>query len=112
MVFFHNFYFFKLIPLFTILNVATLIFILSIIGIIWNLKNLLVMLLCVELLFFSINLQFLFVASQTSFFFGYIYALINLILAAAESVIGLTILILLFKVNETIDYDNLTSLRH
>jgi NADH:ubiquinone oxidoreductase subunit K len=70
------------------------------------------MLLSVELMFISLNLQFLFIASQTTYYYGYLYSLINIVLAASESVVGLTIIILLYKINDTIDYDSLTHLRH
>lgn len=109
---FQNFLTLKLIPLFGFLNIATFMFFSSLIGIIWNLKNILIMLLCVELMFVSINLQFLFVAAHTTYYCGYLYSLINVVLAATESVIGLTIIILLYKITDTLDYDSLNHLRY
>jgi NADH-quinone oxidoreductase subunit K len=100
------------IPLFFCLNFSSILFMLSFIGIIWNFKNIIILLIFIELMFFSINLQFIFISYFSAHYLGYIYALLNLILAACESIIGLTILIIFYKLNNSIKYESLTYLKN
>jgi NADH:ubiquinone oxidoreductase subunit K len=48
----------KLIPLILLLNFSFILFILGMVGIVWNKRNFLVLLLCIELVFFSVSLNF------------------------------------------------------
>lgn len=75
-------------------------------------QNLLILLIFIELMFFGLNTQLLFLAIYTLQPVGYIYALINLLLAATESVIALTIVILCYRINNSITYESLTVLRY
>ncbi len=99
------------IPLFFCLNFSSIIFLFGIIGIIWNFKNIIILLIFIELMFFAINLQFIFISYFSTNFLGYIYALLNLILAACESIIGITILIIFYKINNSVKYEALTYLK-
>lgn len=63
-------------------------------------------------MFLAINLQFIFISYYSANYLGYIYALLNLILAACESIIGITILIIFYKVNNTVKYEALTYLKN
>ena len=63
-------------------------------------------------MFFGINLQFIFIVTYTNTQFGYLYALLNVIIAAVESVIGLSILILFYRITNTINYNSLTALKN
>ena len=75
-------------------------------------QNLLILLIFIELMFFGLNIQLVFLATFTLQTIGYIYALINLLLAAIESVIALTLIILCYRVNNSITYESLTTLRY
>jgi NADH-quinone oxidoreductase subunit K len=100
------------IPLFFCLNFSSIVFLFGFIGIIWNFKNIIILLIFIELMFFAINLQFIFISYFSSNFLGYIYALLTLILAASESVIGITILIIFYRVNNSVKYESLTYLKN
>ena len=100
------------IPLCLCLNFSSLVFLIGLIGIIWNMQNLLILLIFIEIMFLGLNTQLIFLAVFTNQPIGYVYALINLLLAAVESVVGLTIVILCFRVNNSIQYESLTNLRY
>lgn len=107
-----NHYFtFNVLNIFTCLIFSTILFFCAITTILLNQKNLMILLIAIEIMFFSINLQFLFIAAHSSFYLGYIYSLLNVILAAAESVLGLTLLLLIYRIHEGVRYSNLTLLR-
>jgi NADH:ubiquinone oxidoreductase subunit K len=48
----------KLIPLIILLNFSFILFLIGLVGVIWNRRNFLVLLLCIELMFFAISLNF------------------------------------------------------
>lgn len=106
-----NFLTLNIFNIFTCLTLTTTLFFCAVTTILLNQKNLMILLIAIEIMLFSINLQFLFIASHAPFYLGYIYSLLNVILAAAESALGLTFLLLLYRIHEVIHYDNLTLLR-
>lgn len=56
---------FGVVPLITCLNLSTLLFFIGLIGIVWNKQNFVMMLLSIELMFFSVGLNFLFLSVFT-----------------------------------------------
>jgi len=100
-----------LIPLMLCLNFSWILFIIGLVGIIWNKKNILLMLFCIELMFFSISLNFIF---SSCFIFqplGQIFSLVIITVAAAETAIGLGLLIILLRLSNKINYNSLITLR-
>jgi len=91
------------------LNIVIILF--SFFGILINRRNLIILFLCLELIFLSISLNFFFIAFFLNNPIGYIYGFIVIILAAAESVIGISLLVILFRVSGRISFDSLTTLR-
>jgi NADH-ubiquinone oxidoreductase chain 4L len=93
----------------TIQWISVIWFIIGILGIIINRKNLILMLISIELMLLAINI--LFFSSSINFdnLTGQIFALYILVIAAAESAIGLSILITYYRVTGTITihYNNL-----
>lgn len=87
-----------------LINFSILLFFMGIIWLLLNWKNFLITLLCIELMYFGIILAFIFVSTAYSDPKGQIYALIFVILAASESAIGLGILIVLYRLGQTIDF--------
>jgi len=100
-----------IIPLIACLNFSSILFILGLVGIIWNKRHLLVMILCIELMFFSIGLNFIFISIYTYNAIGQILALFVITTAAAETAVGLSLLIISYRLSNKISYDNLISLR-
>jgi NADH-quinone oxidoreductase subunit K len=83
----------------------------GLIGIIFNFKNFLVTMFSVELMYLGITISFILVSVVTHDPKGQIYAMILLILAAAESAIGLGILIVLFRFGKSIDFESYQELK-
>jgi len=74
------------------------LFCLGLFGIILNRQNIIIVLMSIELLLLSINLNFIYFSVFIDDVIGQIFALLILTVAAAESAIGLAILILFFKI--------------
>ena len=85
----------------------TLLFIISIVGLIYNRRNILVVLICIELMLLSVNLNFVVASVYLNDFYGQIFSLFILTIAAAESAIGLAIIILYYKIRGTIVLNSL-----
>lgn len=100
-----------LIPLFLNLNFSSLLFIISLVGIIWNQRNLILMMLSIELMFFSISLNFIFFSIYGSGAVGQIYSLLIITAAATETAVGLGLIIVAYRVDNIVSYDKLISLR-
>ncbi len=84
------------------ITVGFILFLLGILGIIVNRKNIIILLMSIELMLLSINFLLLTVSSLIDNLDGQIFALYILVVAAAESAIGLSILIAFYRVRGTI----------
>lgn len=76
----------------------TILFLIGTFGIILNRRNILIILMCIELVLLSVNLNFIMFSAYLDDFYGQIFSLFVLTVAAAESAIGLAILILYFRI--------------
>ena len=74
-----------------------ILFFLGVFGIIFQRRNILIILMCIELLLLSVNLNFIVFSVYLDDFFGQLFSLFILTVAASESAIGLAILILYFR---------------
>src|ERR1700709_125293 len=81
-----------------------ILFLIGLSGIIFNYKNYLVTMFCIELMYLGITICFLIVSISTSDPKGQIYAILLLILAAAESAVGLGLLIVLYRFGKSIEF--------
>jgi NADH:ubiquinone oxidoreductase subunit K len=86
----------------TILFIPFLIFLIGLFGIFYNRKNFLIIIICVELALLSINFLFLISSYYLDDVFGQIFTIFILTVAAAESSIGLAILIVFYRIKGTI----------
>jgi len=84
------------------LTIAFILFLLGVLGIIVNRKNIIILLMSIELMLLSINFLLLTVSSFIDDLNGEIFALYILVVAAAESAIGLSILIAYYRVKGSI----------
>jgi len=84
------------------LTVAFILFILGVLGIVVNRKNIIILLMSIELMLLSINFLLLTVSSFIDDLNGEVFALYILVVAAAESAIGLSILIAYYRVKGSI----------
>ena len=93
------------------LNLSSLLFFLGLFGILWNQKNIIIIFLCVELMLFGVGLQFLFFSLFFNYSLGYIFALLILTVATAETAIGLGIIVLGYRLNRSVSFESFTILR-
>jgi len=73
------------------------LFTFSLFGIIYNNKNLIITLIIIEILLFSVVLNFIFFSISLNLLYGYFYSIIILGIAAAETTLGLTLVVSFFK---------------
>ena len=93
------------------LSLGAILFALSVIGIFLNRKNLIVLLMAIELMLLAVNMNFVAFSHYLGDMQGQIFVFFILTVAAAESAIGLAILVLLFRNVGSIDVDDLDELK-
>jgi NADH-quinone oxidoreductase subunit K len=93
------------------LSLGAMLFALSVIGIFLNRKNLIVLLMCIELMLLAVNMNFVAFSHYLGDMNGQVFVFFILTVAAAESAIGLALLVLLFRNKSNIDIDELNSLK-
>jgi len=93
------------------LTVSAIIFCLSMAGVFINRKNVLILLMCVELMLLAVNINFIAFSHYLGDAAGQIFVFFILTVAAAEAAIGLAILVVLFRNRRTINVDELDSLK-
>lgn len=93
------------------LVLGSLLFAISVIGIFLNRKNVLILLMAIELMLLAVNLNFIAFSHYLNDVAGQVFVFFILTLAAAESAIGLAILVVLFRNLRTINVDDLDSLK-
>lgn len=99
------------ITLYHYLTVGGLLFALSVVGIFLNRRNLIVMLMAIELMLLAVNMNFVAFSHYLGDMQGQVFVFFILTVAAAESAIGLAILVVLFRNRSTIAVDELDSLK-
>ena len=93
------------------LTVAMILFMIGITGIVLNRKNIIIMLMSIELMLLAVNLNFIIFSVYLDDIMGQLFALLVLTVAAAESAIGLAILVVYYRVRGTISVENIHLLR-
>ncbi len=94
------------------LILSAVLFIIGIIGIIINRKNLIILLMSIEIMLLSVNLNFVTFSNYHHNLHGQIFVFFILTVAAAESAIGLALLVVLFRQKQAISVENISSLKH
>ncbi len=93
------------------LVLGSLLFAISVIGIFLNRKNVIILLMAIELMLLAVNLNFIAFSHYLNDVAGQVFVFFILTVAAAESAIGLAILVVLFRNLRTINVDDLNSLK-
>ena len=93
------------------LIMGAILFAISVVGIFLNRKNLIVLLMAIELMLLSVNMNFVAFSHYLGDIAGQVFVFFILTVAAAESAIGLAILIVMFRNMRTIHVDDLDSLK-
>ncbi len=92
------------------LMLSAILFSLSIAGIFINRKNIIILLMCVELMLLAVNINFIAFSHFLGDITGQIFVFFILTVAAAEAAIGLAILVVLFRNRRTIDVEEINTL--
>jgi NADH-quinone oxidoreductase subunit K len=93
------------------LIVAAILFCLSVAGIFINRKNVIVLLMCIELMLLAVNINLVAFSKYLNILDGQVFVFFILTVAAAESAIGLAILVVLFRNRGTINVEELDTMR-
>jgi NADH-quinone oxidoreductase subunit K len=93
------------------LSLGAVLFALSIVGIFMNRRNLIVLLMAIELMLLAVNTNFVAFSHYLNDMNGQIFVFFILTVAAAEAAIGLAILVLLFRNKSSINVDELNTLK-
>eukprot|EP01034_Spumella_vulgaris_P038858 gene38858-47986_t len=88
-----------------------MLFALAVIGIFLNRKNLIVLLMAIELMLLAVNMNFVAFSHYLDDMHGQVFVFFILTVAAAESAIGLAILVLLFRNKSSINAEDLNTLK-
>ena len=100
-----------MITLAQLLTLSAVLFSVAVAGIFLNRKNVILLLMCVELLLLAANFNFIAFSRNLGDINGQVFVFFILTVAAAESAIGLAILVVLFRERRTIDVEALNTLK-
>ena len=89
------------------LGLSALLFVISVAGIFLNRKNVILLLMCIELMLLSVNFNFIAFSRYLDDTGGQVFLFFILTVAAAEAAIGLAILVVLFRSKRTINVQDL-----
>ena len=93
------------------LSLGAILFALSVIGIFLNRRNLIVLLMAIELMLLAVNMNFIAFSHYLGDMAGLVFVFFILTVAAAESAIGLAILVVLFRNRASINVQELDTLK-
>lgn len=93
------------------LSLGAILFAISVIGIYLNRKNLIVLLMAIELMLLAVNMNFVAFSHYLGDLHGQVFVFFIMTVAAAEAAIGLAILVQLFRARTSINADDLTTLK-
>jgi NADH-quinone oxidoreductase subunit K len=93
------------------LTVAAILFTIGVFGIFMNRKNLIVILMAIELILLAVNLNFVAFSAALNDLVGQVFAMFVLTVAAGEAAIGLAILVIYFRSRGTISVDDVNRMK-
>tara|TARA_B000000460_G_C21397386_1_gene340865 strand:+ start:30 stop:338 length:309 start_codon:yes stop_codon:yes gene_type:complete len=99
------------IPITYFLYLSIIVFTIGLIGIFLNRKNLIVLLMSLELILLSANINFVSFANYYNNIAGQIFVFFNLSIAAAEAAVGLAIIVIFFRKKDSIHIDDINTLK-
>ena len=93
------------------LILAALLFMIGVVGIFLNRKNIIILLMAIELMLLAVNMNFIAFSYYLGDIAGQIFVFFILTVAAAEAAIGLAIIIIVFRNNRSIDVEDINRLK-
>ena len=100
-----------MIPVTYYLVISAVLFVTGAVGVLLR-RNALIMLMSLELMLNAVNLSFVAYARMLNDTGGHVIVFLNIAVAAAEAVVGLAILLTIFRNRETVNIDHLNLMRH
>jgi NADH-quinone oxidoreductase subunit K len=92
------------------ITLSAILFCIGLSGVFLNRKNIISLLMSIELILLSVNINFVAFSSFLGDLVGQIFAIFILTVAAAEAAIGLAILVIYFRNRQTIEIDSISSM--
>ena len=99
------------IPITYYLYLSIIVFTIGLIGVFLNRKNLIVLLMSIELILFSANINFVSFSNYYKDITGQIFVFFNLSVSAAEAAVGLAIIVIFFRKKDSIHIDDIDTLK-
>ncbi len=99
------------IPIIYYLYLSITVFTIGLIGVFLNRKNLIVLLMSIELILFSANINFVSFSNYYKDITGQIFVFFNLSVSAAEAAVGLAIIVVFFRKKDSIHIDDIDTLK-
>lgn len=96
----------------TQLSANFFLFFIGLFGIIFNRRNILIILMCIELVLLSLNLNFILFSVYLDDLYGQLFSFFILTIAAAESAIGLAIIIIYYRIRGNININSQFTLKY
>ena len=93
------------------LSLAALLFTMGVFGIFLNRKNVIVILMCIELMLLAVNINFVAFSAYLGDMVGQVFSLFILTVAAAEAAIGLAILVVFFRTKGSIAVEDISTMK-
>tara|TARA_Y100000590_G_C15675316_1_gene997775 strand:- start:849 stop:1160 length:312 start_codon:yes stop_codon:yes gene_type:complete len=93
------------------LILGAILFTIGVLGIFLNKKNVIIILMSIELILLSVNINFISFSSYSGDISGQIFAMLTLTVAAAEAAIGLAILVVFFRNQGSIEVEKISNLK-
>ncbi len=93
------------------LTLSIIIFAIGIVGIFLNRKNVIIILMCIELILLSVNINFVSFSIYLENLVGQVFTMFILTVAAAEAAVGLAIIVIYFKNKGSIQVEKISSLK-
>ncbi len=93
------------------ITLGAVLFCIALAGIFLNRKNVLILLMCIELMLLSVNMNFIAFSRFLDVLDGQVFVFFILTVAAAEAAIGLALLVVLFRNRRSISVEDISDLR-
>src|SRR6056300_1462001 len=94
-----------------ILNIVIILFLIGVLGLVLNRKNILITIMSIELMLLAVNLNFVLFSIYLDDVVGQIFVLFILTIAATESAIGLAIVVVYYRLKNTIRIDKIKNIK-
>jgi len=93
------------------LNIVIILFLIGVLGLVLNRKNILITIMSIELMLLAVNLNFVLFSIYLDDIVGQVFVLFILTIAATESAIGLAILVVYYRLKNTIRIDKIKNIK-